>query len=878
MNVSVERLRVWLLVSVGLLVAVTAGFLGYSRYRTHRFLTNLPKKLGVDIRRETNGYTYSQSVQGRTVYTIHAAKAVERLDGKVTLHDVGIVLYGRDQDRADRIYGKEFEYDQATEVIRAVGLVHIDLQAPDGGDAGKKMDYAAGRDLQADGLGEESSGETGETKDARLIHVTTSGLVFLRKLGVASTEKEIEFESGGLTGHAVGADYNSDTGVVVLQSAVKVNGLEHDRPVVLTASRAELDRPNQRVSLTQARYVSVGGAAGGQTAEGQHVMVDLRKDGSAERVEAEGEVTLTSGEGRVIAPRGEMMLNAQSQAQSARMTGGLTYAADDPLREARGEAAEGRMRFDAAGHPEHVAMTGAVHLREKIRPWEDPHAPWSERELRAGGVELALGADAAGKAQLREARASGDARAKVVNAAAPGGAGGETRSSLAGDVLTAHFVAGGGDGAGAEHLAAVHSEGHARLEQVNAKGAVQTSSADSLVAHFRPAAGGARRKTSGARGKVSGQAPDEICDAVERGHVVLTELPMQRPGAAAPVEERVMAEKAVFNSGGDRGGAGGLEQTTLTGSVQVSDGSSVLWADRVVTEQQSGDATADGSVKASYAQAGDAGEPVHVLAARAEMQHDAQVAKFYGVAGRPARLWQGASQVEAPVLEFEQRQRRLTARGAGGGVPLAVHTVLVGGGAETKAKRETPATRSGSAMPFAGGGKTDVVRVESRELVYSDETRRADFTGGVEVESADGSMRGQRVVVYLKAVPSASPAAPPLAAGATATGTKGQRGAGATDGFMGGSVERVVASGHVEMKQPGRTATGEQVVYTAGDGMFVLTGTPAALPKVMDDQHGMIVGTSLRFHAGDEDVVVSNGGENGAGQRVRSETRVKNKE
>jgi lipopolysaccharide export system protein LptA len=125
MSVSVERLRVWLLVGAGLLLMVVAAFLGYAHYRAHRFLSDLPKKLGVNVRRETNGFTYSQSLQGKTIYTIHAATAVERGDGKVTLHDVGIVLYGRKQDRADRIYGSEFEYDQAAGVIRAMGEVHI---------------------------------------------------------------------------------------------------------------------------------------------------------------------------------------------------------------------------------------------------------------------------------------------------------------------------------------------------------------------------------------------------------------------------------------------------------------------------------------------------------------------------------------------------------------------------------------------------------------------------------------------------------------------------------------------------------------------------------------------------------------------------------
>src|SRR5712675_1747976 len=257
MNVSIERLRFWLLAGAGLLVIVIAAFLGYAHYRAHRYLRDLPQKLGVDIRRETNNVTYSQSVQGRTVYTIHAAKAVERSDGKVTLHDVGIVLYGRKQDRADRIYGNEFEYDQKNEIIRAVGEVHIDLQAPAAADANAKMDYAAGKGLQGDARGAH------EGKDDRLIHVTTSGLVFLRKLGVAATDKDIEFASGGMTGHAVGADYSADTGVVVLHAAVKVNGLQHDRPVVLTASHAVLDRPGQTIVLSQAKYVAIGDGGGG---------------------------------------------------------------------------------------------------------------------------------------------------------------------------------------------------------------------------------------------------------------------------------------------------------------------------------------------------------------------------------------------------------------------------------------------------------------------------------------------------------------------------------------------------------------------------------------------------------------------------------------
>jgi lipopolysaccharide export system protein LptA len=664
--------------------------------------------------------------------------------------------------------------------------------------------------------------------------------------------------------------------VVVLHSAVRVNALQHDRPVVLTATHAVLDRPGQTMVLLQAKYGSVGGKSGGaegQTAKAQHVVVHLRKDGSAERVEGDGEVTLTNGAGgSLVAPRGEMVLNAQNQPQSAVMTGGVRYGSDDPLRQAQGEASEGRATFDKKGHPEHVVMTGAVHLKERVRSSDAASEPWNERELNASSVELALGADPAGKAQLHDAKAIGDARLRILNTAAKDG---PTSSAMAGDVLTAHFVRVGD----ADHISEVHGDGHTELRKVSATGVVNTSSADSLVAHFRPVTAGAGRAagvaSKGRQRRTDGpgsQGADEVSDASEQGHVVMTDLPVRKPGdATAPAEERVTAERAVYD--------GELERTTLTGNVQLSDGTNVLWADRVVTEQQTGDATADGSVKASYGRTGSADEPAHVLASRAELKHDSQVATFHGVAGRPARLWQGASQVDAPVLVFEQKQKRLLAHGEGTGAPMAVHTVLVSGGESAPAgKAEVGKPRASAGKVSAEGGKTVVVRVASRELVYSDEARKAEFTGGVEVQSRDGSMRAQQVVVYLQSTQKDG-MGKAQSNGGEGDGRKGNVAsvAGGT-GSIGGSVERILATGHIDMQQPGRRATGEQLVYTASDGTYVLTGTTAALPKVIDDQRGTVTGTSLQFHSGDDNVVVSNGGESGAGQRVRTETRVKNKQ
>ncbi len=81
---------------------------------------------------------------------------------------------------------------------------------------------------------------------------------------------------------------------------------------------------------------------------------------------------------------------------------------------------------------------------------------------------------------------------------------------------------------------------------------------------------------------------------------------------------------------------------------------------------------------------------------------------------------------------------------------------------------------------------------------------------GFQVDSADGSMRGQQAVVYLQAAaakPSQAGAGAGVASGAQAEG-KTASGVAAGAGFMGGKVERVVASGNIEMQQPGRHATG----------------------------------------------------------------------
>ena len=625
------------------------------------------------------------------------------------------------------------------------------------------------------------------------------------------------------------------------------------------------------------------------------MVAHLRSDGTVEQMEGSDGVRLSNKDGGVVtAPEGEMRLGSENHVQSVMLHGGVKLVEDGTERQLRGEAAQGTVEFDKMRQPARAVMSGGVHLHERQRTGsvqqgggkqgsvkrvsamqvsggqpsgkQGKDRLWVDRDLTAENVELALGGEAGRKVELRDARAVGKARlVQVMDAKSAGGK--RSNSSMAGDLLTSHFVMRGG----VNEIDTVHGAGHTELRRIKETGVEDTSSGDSLEMSFRSAIG-----KDGSRGT------QEIAAATQQGNVVMTHKGVAKPEDAKEVlEQRATAARAVYD--------GATEKTVLMGAVQLMEEGRVLWADRVVIEQQTGDAAADGEVKASYEQPGNP-EPVHVMAARAELKHEAGLAYFYGspvvggvTAGgtvRRARLWQGGSQVEAPVLQFDQKKRSLVARGNGAGADGAVHTVLLVTRSDKAGLGKGGAGKDGSAKAGPAGRKEQEMRVASRELVYSDLSRMADFSGGVEVISADGRMRAREAKVYLQAAAASGKAGGSAGSGDVAAGTKKAAVAPAgQSGFMGGSVERMVATGEIEIEQPGRRATGEQLVYTAVDQMFVLTGTAAVPPKMMDETRGSSTGASLRFHAGDtgdNSVVVSNDAGD-VGRKVRTETRVKQK-
>ena len=75
-----------------------------------------------------------------------------------------------------------------------------------------------------------------------------------------------------------------------------------------------------------------------------------------------------------------------------------------------------------------------------------------------------------------------------------------------------------------------------------------------------------------------------------------------------------------------------------------------------------------------------------------------------------------------------------------------------------------------------------------------------------------------------------------------------------------GEVQRIIATGHVVLRSQGRHGTGQKLTYASKTGEYVLTGIPAALPRLTDPSRGTLTGKALIFNSGDDSVRIEGGG------------------
>ena len=341
-----------------LAILVAAGFYLHGIVKASRQPTKLPANLPEGTAQVARQFTYSQSQGGRTIFKISATSYEQSKDlQRIELHDANILLYGKEGDRADRIFGSNFLINKETGDVTANGEVHIDLET----------------NSPVSGLPGGIS-----VPEKSTVHLKTSGLIFNQKTGMARTKELIEFRIPEADGSAVGAEYDSRANVLNLKSAVRVVTSGRQKATV-TAQNATILRNPQKVIMQGAKIEQPA-----QSVATDQLTVMLRPDNSVERVLGAGAVhALREGAKGfdLNAAAGELVLDGSSQLRSGTLSGGVNLVGHG---EQPGQGSAGRvlMSFGSKGKLEKVHAEDSVNFKQG--------AAAKSQEIQAAALDLYL--------------------------------------------------------------------------------------------------------------------------------------------------------------------------------------------------------------------------------------------------------------------------------------------------------------------------------------------------------------------------------------------------------------------------------------------------------------------------------------------------------
>jgi lipopolysaccharide export system protein LptA len=898
MPLPVYHLRRWLVVIAVVCTLVVAGM--YLRVRLHEFsvLKAIPGKMGIDIKQTATGFQFSKSDGKRTLFTIEASDLKQFIhDDRAELHNVNIVLYGRDSSRFDRISGDDFTYDPKSGDITAKGDVQIDLEANPAGRT--NPDQSAPKELRSS------------------IHLKTRDLVFNRESGNATTAARVEFSTPQASGSAVGVLYAGKANTLTLASQVHVK-IYGDVPSTIEASGGLITGEPRVVLLEHPSLLR-----GDETMQADDGKLFLTADNNVERIIATGNVhaqlnqaasasSPANGRGQHPRPRlarttpatsgapekptpdtqvhsdeAEFLLTGkQNQLRTATLTGHveLERTGAQPM-----QGTAGRVILDYAGQNQLQKVHALQHVRltqsganQDTTTAKSSTKDFGSQNLGAqdfGAQDFVLTASAVdflvvdGRF-LDRAETFGPAQITIHSAPVPAPVSTQregrtsslrstTSSAAQQTIITAgKFNAKFETVAGSSRFSTIHGAPDARIVNQGPGQPERVSTSETVDATFLPQGGIATITQQGNVNYADDQSPDK------------------RTQATADLARYTPADQMLALTG------------TVAGNPRVVEGGMATTAQVIRLNRATGEALAEGDVKSTYSELQEqpngsllaSSSPIHVTARSMTARSHPAIAIYTG----GARLWQDANVIEAPSIEFDREHRSLVAQGT---QARPVSTILVQP-EKVQAEKARPEkvqseniqpekvqleqSQTAQARPVRGrqkglgkadssnssaGGKSDrpsLVAITAAKLTYVDSERKAHYEGGVSAKSTDFTASSQTMDVYLLprsqiASQSASQKAGQRMASQSVTGQ--------------GRVNRVVAEGHVLILQPNRRAEGEKLVYTAAEDKFVLTGGP---PSIFDAEQGKVTGVSLTFFRADDRVLV----EGEASTPVVTQTRV----
>ena len=793
MTLPIYRLRRWLAAIAIVFSMVVAGMYFYARQRQHSFLKDVPGKIGLDIKQTAKGFQFSKSDGGRTLFTIEASDLKQfKLNGRAELHNVNIVLYGRDSSRFDRIAGDDFSYDPKTGDVSANGDVQIDLGANPSGLA------------EAD--------QSAPAKLSNPIHLKTRDLVFNKENGNASTNARVEFQTPQATGWAVGVQYAGKTNSLILASQVHLRMSGADTAVI-EASRGVVTNDPRQIVLD---HPSV--ERDGESLRADAATVLLGADNNVEHVFAHGNVTaqvkeespapVDASDGaasaatpsvsliKARADEGELSLGEENHLQRAVLSGNVYFErmGAQPM---QGTAGRVISNFSQKNEIKTVHADQGVKLRQlaaSAAPKQNGSAP-QNFEMIAPAIDFTI---AQGRV-LQRAVTSGKGQITVSAAQAPGQSNNQTpqRTVVTAKTFDAKFEQ---TAESQTRLASIHGAPEAKIVSTSPGQPDRISASDAVDANFLPQGG--------------------IESITQQGHVAYSD------GQTADKQTRATADRAHYTPND--------QILTLSGKPRVTQGSMATTATTIRIYRSTNEAYADGDVRSTYTQLQEqpqgallaSASPIHVTSDGMIAHGKPAVAIYTG----DARLWQDANIIEAPSIEFDRECRCVTAEGTSKR-PVSTTIVQPGKAESEKSQPESAAPGKNSAHK---NPPSSPIFLTGTRLTYADAERKVHYAGGVSAKGTDFIASAKTMDLYLK--PRSDTAKNPN-----------------PDASAPAQLDRIVAQGEVVIQQPNRRALGQTLLYEAVPDKFTLTGGP---PSIFDAERGKITGVSLTFFRRDDRVLV----------------------
>lgn len=321
-----HRYARWSAMIAGILVVIVAGVYLHRAWLAEQERKAAPPSIPEAVAERQSGFSISKVNGDQTIFTVRASNATQfKAGNRATLDDVWITFYGSDGARSDNLYTHECDYVSSTGGMTCEANVEMDLES------------AAEAKLHP------SDASGAPSPLARVLHISTSGIAFNGKTGVAHTDRAVSFRFPQGSGRSVGLNYNANDGVLDLLHNVQLQFLFNGPPRARSApqtTHAPLELTGDTMNFHRADLTArlSGGAQaqyGSQTLTAQEIALELNQDYTTRRIVATGNPELresgTNGSATLAADQLSALFTpdgvvgraiADGNVRSARVSGG----------------------------------------------------------------------------------------------------------------------------------------------------------------------------------------------------------------------------------------------------------------------------------------------------------------------------------------------------------------------------------------------------------------------------------------------------------------------------------------------------------------------------------------------------------------------------